>query len=392
MNLRFVDGGMLRRLVDGVKELVPEVLMTVSAEEGIKWQEMDSSHVSLVAAHLKPNSFSTLQMIPPAPNRTVPLGVNMVALSKILRCVNKTDDVSWKINEKTTDILEISTDKPSSATKKKADSDEKVKLSGGRSGKFALKLMEIDREALAVPDTDYAAHIFLRSTTFQRTIKDLMPFATDVTITVKPDEVIFAFDGDHGKGELTLPNIRHPKVTVASFDCFQQSKLSAFIDNDDDSESAYIFLKDPNPSANPVQLKFAMRFLASFAQCTSLSPHLQISIEKDTPIRLLYPLYSPNLTPPPPPPSEEASKTELKENKESKEDAKKSGVKRKKKDENEVVVPRNTKGNEPGSQDIVGMVSFYLAPKIEETESKSNNDAKSNNDDNDKPEAENDET
>jgi proliferating cell nuclear antigen len=390
MNLRFWDGGMLRRLVDGVKDLVPEVLMTVTAEDGIKWQEMDSSHVSLVAVNLRPPSFSEL-VITAGPGHTVPLGVNMSALSKILRCGGKTDDVCWKLDETSVDTLEITTDRP-----KKNNLNAR-----GRLGKFSLKLMTIDREAFAVPDTEYGAHVFLRASALQRVVKDLMSFGTDVVITVTKDHINFAIDGDHGTGELTLSNIRHSKITVASFDCYRHAQLSTS-DNpkdemiDDDADCAYIFTQNDDTS---IQLKFAMRFLASFAACSSLSPHLQISIEKDTPIRLQYPLYRTTTTGT----SGEEQKSSgsgvsKDESSVVDEDHKKSGTKRKRKEggsgsgsgsgsgEQKTSVATTAtkvmkKSNEPGCDDIVGMVAFYLAPKIEDaplvketTTDKKNND------------------
>ena len=351
MNVRFGDGGMLKRLVDGVKDLVPEVLMSIKAEEGIKWQEMDSSHVSLVSAQLNPKAFSEFHA--PTP---LTIGINMSALSKILRCGSKSDDVSWKLDDETRDSLEIMTDPPS----KEGGGGAKR----GRSGKFSLKLMQIDREAFAVPETEYAADIFVRSSALQRVVKDLIPFAEEVVITVTHDFIRFAVDGDYGKGEITLGNSRHPKTTnVVSFDCFQQQQhLSDFED------SAVIFLRSSNEK-EIIQLKFAMKFLAYFATCTSLSPHIQISMEKESPIRLQYPLYG---TTPVVSVAPSAAATNNAEEK-------KSGTKRKKTTANDdegkstatattTTTKKSMSGSkEPGTQDIVGLLAFFLAPKLDDT-------------------------
>lgn len=349
MKLRFVDGDMLRRLVDAVKDLVPEVLMTASVEEGIKWQEMDSSHVSLVSVHLKPKAFDELQSTQP-----ITIGVNMSALSKILRCGSKTDSISWTVEETAKNVLVITT-KGILASK------------GGRSGKFSLNLMEIERESFAVPEIDYGAHIFMQSSAFQKAIKDLMPFGDDVIITVTSEHIQFSVDGDHGKGSLTFHNIRHPKMTIASFDCFrlahqsiddepqqQQQQQQQQVENESiiSAGSAYIF----TGKEQLTQLKFPMKFIAAFATCSSLSPHIQISLEKDSPIHLQYPLYR------------TATETKIEQKKDtmtttSATTTTTTTTTRKKKSS------ESRKPNEPNTQeDMVGAVVFFLASKMDDVQ------------------------
>jgi proliferating cell nuclear antigen len=112
---------------------------------------MDSSHVSLVSLTLKESGFENYRC-----DRNVSLGVNLVSLSKILKCAGNDDIVTLKA-EDDGDIVTFL-----------FESED-----GDRVSDFALKLMDIDSEHLGIPETDHKCIVKLPSAEFTRIVRDL---------------------------------------------------------------------------------------------------------------------------------------------------------------------------------------------------------------------------
>ena len=90
---RIVQGALLKKLIEAVKDLVTEANFDCSAA-GITLQAMDSSHVSLVAMQLKAEGFDHYRC-----DRDVSIGMNMASLSKILKCANNDDIITLKAED-----------------------------------------------------------------------------------------------------------------------------------------------------------------------------------------------------------------------------------------------------------------------------------------------------
>jgi proliferating cell nuclear antigen len=83
------------------------------------------------------------------------LGVNLVSMSKVLKCAGNDDSVTIKANDDgdTASFLFESED-------------------GDRVSDFELKLMDIDSENLGIPDTDYKCIVKMPAGEFQRIVRD----------------------------------------------------------------------------------------------------------------------------------------------------------------------------------------------------------------------------
>ncbi len=77
---RLIQGSLLKKLVDAIKELCTDVNWEIS-NAGINMQSMDSSHVCLVAFSLRSDGFDHFRC-----DRPLSLGLNLVNLAKILKC------------------------------------------------------------------------------------------------------------------------------------------------------------------------------------------------------------------------------------------------------------------------------------------------------------------
>jgi proliferating cell nuclear antigen len=220
-----------KKLIDSIKDLIPEATLECSSEE-ILMQAMDSSHVCLCKMVLKKSGFSEYT----CPDDFV-IGLSVVNLSKILKCAQNTDSLDIK------------------ASKENENLDILFKGSK-KNSKFEMKLMEIDQEGLEIPETEYPCEISIKSSEFQKIIKDLSSLGDTCEITVSEEGVKFSIDGDVGKAEILLEKTDDCQIT-----CEDKVKVSR---------------------------KYAIRYLSDFTKATSLSDKVLLKISNEAPLLVSY--------------------------------------------------------------------------------------------------------
>lgn len=87
---KLVDGTILKRIVDSIKDLVSDVNLDIT-EEGISLQAMDSSHVALVQLGLNRAGFAEYRS-----DRNQTIGLSIQNLAKVMRLVNANDSITLK--------------------------------------------------------------------------------------------------------------------------------------------------------------------------------------------------------------------------------------------------------------------------------------------------------
>ena len=85
---KLAKASLLKKILDSIKDLVTEANWDCS-EDGMSLQAMDSSHVSLVTAKLNSDGFPKFRC-----DRNMILGLNLINLSKILKCSSNDDKVT----------------------------------------------------------------------------------------------------------------------------------------------------------------------------------------------------------------------------------------------------------------------------------------------------------
>merc|ERR1712137_353988 len=153
-------------------------------------------------------------------DRNLSLGMNLSALSKMLKCAGNDDIITVK-----------SDDTPDTATFM-FESPNQDKISD-----FELKLMDIDSEHLGIPDTEYSAVVKMPSAEFQRICRDLSQIGDTVNISVRQNATV-----------------------------------------EKEEESTVIDLQ------KPVTLNFALRYLNSFTKATPLAQTVTLSMSKELPV------------------------------------------------------------------------------------------------------------
>jgi len=235
---RLVQGSVLKRILDAIKDLVNEASWDCSAS-GMSLQAMDTSHVSLVAVQLKGDGFDKYRC-----DRNVTLGMNLTSLSKILKCAANDDIITIKAPD--------DGDKISLVFEAKNDSEI---------SEYEVKLMNLDAEYLGIPDTPYAVTIKLPAHKFQRICRDLTQIGDAVTISCAKDGVRFAANGDLGSGSVRLHQ-------------------TASADKPEDAVSVKM--------SEPICLSFALKYLNHFAKATPLSAQVSLSLSADVPLVVEY--------------------------------------------------------------------------------------------------------
>jgi proliferating cell nuclear antigen len=93
-----------------------------------------------------------------------------------------------------------------------------------------MKLMDIDSDALGIPDTDYDASVTMSSSEFTRIVRDLSQLGESVRIEVSKEGIRFASDGEAANGSVLL------KQTAAAREKYQNRRASEDTKDEDDEE------------------------------------------------------------------------------------------------------------------------------------------------------------
>lgn len=122
--------------------------------------------------------------------------------------------------------------------------------------------MEIDNEALGIPDTPYKCTVQMPAEEFQRIVRDLQVLGDSCTISCTKEGVRFTVSGNIGTGNI----------------------LTRACDSDKDEEKVVIDMEEP------VELSFALRYLNFFTKATPLSKQVIISMSPEVPVVVEYPI------------------------------------------------------------------------------------------------------
>lgn len=235
---RLVQGSMLKKVLEAVKDLLNEAIFDCSST-GIALQAMDSSHVSLVSLNMRSDGFETYRC-----DRNLSMGMNLSTMSKILKCAGNDDVITMKASDNADTVTFMF----------ESQNNEKV-------SDYEMKLLDIDAEQLGIPDTEYSCVVKLPSGEFQRICRDLSQFGDSVVICCTKEGVKFSTSGDTGSGNI---------------------KLAQNSSSDKEEEAVIIEMNQA------VSLTFALRYLNYFAKATPLSPQVTLSMSQDVPLVVEY--------------------------------------------------------------------------------------------------------
>ncbi|XP_008806847.1 proliferating cell nuclear antigen-like isoform X2 [Phoenix dactylifera] len=179
LELRLVQGRLLKMVVEAMKELVTDANFDFSSS-GVSLQAMDSSHVALVALLLRSEGFDHFRC-----DRNHSMGMNINNVSKLLRCAANDDIIILNADDDSDTITFI------------FESPKQDKLAD-----FAMKLMDIQNDHLGIPEAEYQAIVKMRSLEFARICKDLSSIGDTVVISVTKEGIKFSTRGGIGSANI----------------------------------------------------------------------------------------------------------------------------------------------------------------------------------------------
>jgi len=229
------DGDVFKKVVESIKELCEQCNFECTSE-GIECQSMDSSHVSLVSLSLHSTGFSEYEC-----EEDISLGLNLTNLSKILKCSSAKDSLTIHA----TDNEHVKFTFENESQNNCYDSE--------------LKLMTVDEEHLAIPETEYKCVVTMPSSDFSKICRDLQTIGESVSISATKAGVQFSVKGDIGSAEM----------------------LRRQTETNDDS-SIKIELEEP------INQQFALRYLNSFAKSSVLSNRVTLSMSDGVPLQVEF--------------------------------------------------------------------------------------------------------
>ncbi|XP_076360654.1 proliferating cell nuclear antigen [Tachypleus tridentatus] len=235
---RLVQGSLLKKVLEAIKDLINEATWDCSAT-GVSLQAMDNSHVSLVSVNLRSDGFDKYRC-----DRNISMGMNLASMSKILKCAANDDVITIKAQDDADSVTFVF----------EAPNQEKV-------SDYEMKLMNLDTEHLGIPDTEYSVVIKMPAVEFQRICRDLSQIGDSVVISCSKEGVKFSASGDLGTGNI---------------------KLSQTANVDKEEEAVIIEMQEA------VSLTFALRYLNSFTKATPLAAQVQLSMSSDVPLAVEY--------------------------------------------------------------------------------------------------------
>ncbi|KAK9453981.1 proliferating cell nuclear antigen, N-terminal domain-containing protein [Dipodascopsis uninucleata] len=236
------EAALLKKIIEAVREIVSECVLDCS-DNGLALQAIDSSHVGFASLLLSADGFSEYRC-----DRNISLGLNLVSLTKILRCGNNEDIVTLEAADQP-DALVI-----------RFENTQQDRIS-----EYSLKLMNIDQEQLGIPDIDFNASITMPSAEFQRICRDMQLLSDSITIECTKGSVKFSCESDIGTGSVSIK----PNSTA------DKPELATTID-----------------LSEPVSVTLSSKYLMSFCKATGLSNQVTLKLSDVQPTMIEYPLSS----------------------------------------------------------------------------------------------------
>ncbi len=93
LEAKFSEGAVFKKVVDSFKDLINEANFEFSSG-GMSLQAMDTTHVVLVMMLMRADGFEKYRC-----DRTMPIGVNIGTLSKIIKCAGNDDSITLRADD-----------------------------------------------------------------------------------------------------------------------------------------------------------------------------------------------------------------------------------------------------------------------------------------------------
>jgi proliferating cell nuclear antigen len=180
--LKTVQSNAIKTLFEVLKEILHDVNIFFD-QEGMRIMTVDGSHVALIHLFLEASNFEEYHCA-----RPMHLGVNMSNMFKLLKTATNQDTMVFFMENDVKFELGIQIENAEKRTKTT----------------FTLKLLDVDVEALKIPEIEFESVITMPSLYFQRLCKDMNNISDILSITSHRNQISLACKGDFASQETVI--------------------------------------------------------------------------------------------------------------------------------------------------------------------------------------------
>lgn len=180
--LKTVQSNAIKTLFEVLKEILHDVNIYFD-QNGMRIMTVDGSHVALIHLFLEASNFEEYHC-----ERPLHLGVNMSNMFKLLKTATNQDTM----------VLFMENDIKFDLGIQIENAEKKTKTT------FTLKLLDVDIEALKMPEIQFDSVITMPSMYFQRLCKDMSNISDTLTITSNRNQITLSCKGDFASQETVI--------------------------------------------------------------------------------------------------------------------------------------------------------------------------------------------
>lgn len=260
--LRTVQSTCFRTLWETLKEILVDVTLNFNAE-GVRLNAIDGSRVSLI--HLKLDAFNFEDYYCPKP---VSVGVNTMAVYRLLKSLSNRDCISWQIDADDTNVLKLLVD----------NAERNYKTC------YSLKLLDLDEQVLRIPDlTQKVSIVNMPSNEFQKFVRDMNGYADTVNIRMTHDRRLVMQCEGYLASQTT--------VLGESRDGIQIQEPGTLTTHEEKNHDEHEY-DDMLPDSHVFDGHFSLKYLTLFVKATNLSNTCELLLRKNYPLILRYSVAS----------------------------------------------------------------------------------------------------
>lgn len=226
MKLVLAETKLIKEPITIINDLVNEARFKIK-KDSIEMIAMDPANVAMVVFRLLSSSFVEYVV-----KEETSIGINLNDFKQVLRRIKSNDTLS----------LEVS------------DNKLKVTLQGNSTRTFFLPLIELDEKEQKVPDLKFKTTIRCPSGMINDAIEDVEIVAESVSFQVEDKKFIVAASGDSKKASVEI-----------------KGDESVSIKTDEKAKS-----------------KYSIEYLKKMMQASKISSYVEVSFNKDYPLKLEY--------------------------------------------------------------------------------------------------------
>ena len=243
IDIRTVQAVPFKTMIEALKEILVDINIEFN-ESGIKIMEIDATQSVLVHLKLDANQFQVYNC-----NKRMIIGLSVINLFKLIKTITNNDILQLFIEENDENTLNICIE----------NSEKKYYT------KYQLNLLEIDYNEYDFPNKKFESQIILPSQCLQKICRDMQHLSDIVEVQVIQNSLIFKCEGDFAKQETIF------------------KETDTKLENNKDEN---IIFKENNE--NIIQGYYSLKHLISFTKCTNLCQSLEIYINNNYPLIIVY--------------------------------------------------------------------------------------------------------